>query len=506
MTINWISLSRLFQKAEVSPAEGASVPGVAVEGLTDDSRQVTRGACFVAVSGTVRDGATFIDAAIEAGACAIVVDADSQTAIRDGVAVVRVANAREALAKLAAAYYGLRGGEAFLPLVGVTGTNGKTTVTWLIRSILRAAGHRPALLGTIEYDLLRGQSAAPLTTPGAIALCQHLATARDAGASHAVFEVSSHALEQRRCDGLTFAAGVFTNLTQDHLDYHQTMEAYAAAKRRLFEMLSPTAHAVINADDAHAAYFAGASGAPVTMFGIQSKSADVRCDIARMDRSGMTLSVLCRSASYEIRSPLVGKHNASNLLAAAATAEALGVSVDAIRTGLESVSGVRGRLERVEPDGWPFSVMVDYAHTDDALRNVLTAIRPLTPGRVICVFGCGGDRDRTKRPRMAAVVGDLADVAVVTSDNSRMEDPEEIIREILPGFPRGKGCRVVVESDRREAIGLAIAEARAGDSVLIAGKGHEDYQLVGGRVLHFDDVEEARVALAAAKAEVAAVR
>jgi len=492
-TTTW-KLCELFDRAGATTVDGTVVPPVQITSLTDDSRRVARASCFVAVPGSVSDGARFIDAALAAGAAAVVVGPGVSAA--GAAAVVRVTDPREALAKLAAAYYGLRGGDVTPPkLIGVTGTNGKTTVTWLLRAILQAAGQKAALLGTVEYDLVGARCSAPLTTPGAMALCRHLAAARDAGASHAVFEVSSHALDQRRCDGLTFAAGVFTNVTGDHLDYHKTMGAYSSAKRRLFEMLPHDAVAAINADDPLGASFVGASTAPVVTFGIDEKSADVQADIVQMDRRGTRLVVHSRKNRYELRTSLVGKHNVSNLLAAAATAEALGVASHAIRDGLEHVSGVPGRLQRVESDGSPFSVLVDYAHTDDALRNVLRAMRPLTTGRLICVFGCGGDRDRTKRPRMAAAVGELADAAFVTSDNPRTEDANEIIRQILPGFAGRHRCRVAVNADRRAAIFAAVAEARPGDTILIAGKGHETYQLVGDRVLPFDDVSVARAAL-----------
>ncbi len=486
-------LSELLSKADVRLLGSTAIPDISVSFLTDDSRKVRPGACFVAVPGTHANGAAFAEQARANGAVAIIGGYD----LPDGnIATVRVADPRRALARLAAAWHGLRGNETkSLTLVGVTGTNGKTTVTWLLRSILRAAGLKPALLGTVEYDLIAQKRSAPLTTPGALDLCESLALARDAGADFAVFEVSSHALDQGRCDGLGFAAGVFTNLTGDHLDYHKTMDEYAKAKKLLIQMLPPDAIAVINADDPRGGEFAAASNAPVLTFGIESPLADVRGELSLPDRTGTSFVLQSKSLRLPIRLPLIGKHNTSNALAAAATAIGLGIPQDAIRKGLESVRGVPGRLQRVEPDGWPFSVLVDYAHTDDALRNVLSALRPLTPGRLICVFGCGGDRDRGKRPRMAAVVSELADMAFVTSDNPRSESPDSIVREILAGFPRNSGCRVEAVIDRRAAIVAAIDAARDGDTILIAGKGHEDYQLVGDRVLPFDDVKIAREAL-----------
>jgi UDP-N-acetylmuramoyl-L-alanyl-D-glutamate--2,6-diaminopimelate ligase len=481
----------LFARAGVFASDSGKIPTVPISSLIDDSRSVHPGACFVAVRGVGHDGHDYVPAAVASGAAAIVVDRDGPAP--SGVAVVRVADTRSALAKLAPAFYGLLGGvEPTLRIIGVTGTNGKTTVVWLLRSILQAAHHRTAMLGTVEYDLVGKRRPSPLTTPGSIELCRNLASARDAGATHAVLEVSSHALDQRRCDGLTFAAGVFTNLTGDHLDYHRTMDAYFSAKRRLFEMLAPSAVAVVNVDDPMGALLARGTTARVVTYGIDSPSAQVRADIEGMDRCGTEYLLRGRALELSIRTPLIGRHNVLNALAAAATAAAIGVPPEAIRSGLEHVSGVPGRLQRAEPPGWPYSVFIDYAHTDDALGNVLRTLRPLTTGTLRCVFGCGGDRDRTKRPRMAAVVGKLADVAYVTSDNPRTEEPHTIIDEILHGFSPSHACRIVVDVDRKRAIEAALVDSEAGDTVLIAGKGHETYQLLGERVLPFDDLEVAR--------------
>ncbi len=485
------TLPELFARAGVFASDSGKIPTVPISSLIDDSRSVHPGACFVAVRGVGHDGHDYVPAAVASGAAAIVVDRDGPAP--SGVAVVRVADTRSALAKLAPAFYGLLGGvEPTLRIIGVTGTNGKTTVVWLLRSILQAAHHRTAMLGTVEYDLVGKRRPSPLTTPGSIELCRNLASARDAGATHAVLEVSSHALDQRRCDGLTFAAGVFTNLTGDHLDYHRTMDAYFSAKRRLFEMLAPSAVAVVNVDDPMGALLARGTTARVVTYGIDSPSAQVRADIEGMDRCGTEYLLRGRALELSIRTPLIGRHNVLNALAAAATAAAIGVPPEAIRSGLEHVSGVPGRLQRAEPPGWPYSVFIDYAHTDDALGNVLRTLRPLTTGTLRCVFGCGGDRDRTKRPRMAAVVGKLADVAYVTSDNPRTEEPHTIIDEILHGFSPSHACRIVVDVDRKRAIEAALVDSEAGDTVLIAGKGHETYQLLGERVLPFDDLEVAR--------------
>jgi len=481
----------LANRAGLGGHSDASLASVMITALADDSRRVVPGACFVAVRGAKSDGHRFLRSAVEAGASLLVVE--PQADVPRGVPVLRVADSRSVLAKLASAFFGLRGGQGRCPtLIAVTGTNGKTTVAWILRSILAAANHRPALLGTVEYDVIGERWPAPLTTPGAIDLASLLATARDAGADFAVLEASSHALDQRRTDGLEFSAGVFTNLTGEHLDYHGTMAAYREAKRRLFAGLSAGATAVINRDDPTGAGMAAGLRADVVYYGLRSAGLDVTADLESTTPAGSTFVLRARTFETSMHSRLIGRHNVENVLAAAAAAECLGVAPAAIRLGVERLAGAPGRLQPVHPPDWPFSVLVDYAHTDDALRNALQAVRSLTTGRVICVFGCGGDRDRAKRPRMAAVVDELADVAFVTSDNPRTEDPGAIIADILTGFPAAPRCRPTIEPDRRRAIEAALTEAASGDAVLIAGKGHETYQLVGDRALHFDDAEVAR--------------
>ncbi len=484
-------LADLIANAEIKTCNRGSIPDVAVTSITDDSRRVSQGCCFVAVRGEHHDGHQFVQAAARAGAAVVLVE--REVTPPSSTPVLRVADTHQALARLAAAFHDLRGGSACgLKLIGITGTNGKSTVAWMLRSILRAANQPCALIGTIEYDLITQRRPAPLTTPGAPALCELLAGARDAGAAWLLLEVSSHALDQRRCDGLAFAAGVFTNLSGDHLDYHGNMEAYFAAKRRLFDLLEAGAPAVVNRDDERGDWLATSLPAPIVGFGLDANEVDVRATVRSMTRRGSEVTFIGRSFETALHLSLIGRHNVGNALAAAATAEALGIESEAIRDGLRLLTGVPGRLQRVEPEGWPFGVLVDYAHTDAALNNVLACLRPLTAGRLICVFGCGGDRDRTKRPRMAASVDRYADLAWVTSDNPRTEDPEAILGDIIPGFGPRPNCRIRVEVDRRRAIEAAIAQAREGDTVLIAGKGHEDYQLIGDKVLHFDDVEIAR--------------
>ena len=491
---NW-TLRGLFGVAGVPVLRPEVLPDLPISALADDSRRVSPGCCYVAIKGTRYDGHDFVGAAVEGGAVAVL--AEEAVALPDSVVAVRVPNARHAVARLAAAFYGVnhsRNGRR-LRLIGVTGTNGKSTVIRILQSILRTARHRTAAVGTLGYDLLESSVPAPLTTPPPIDLCAYLSRAMDAGASYAVLEVSSHALDQHRCAGLVFDAAVFTNLTGDHFDYHRTRAAYLQAKKRLFDQLDPGAVAIVNDDDPATAEMVADCRAPVIRYGISNPHLDATAEIRAMSLSGSELEMRISGSSISVSSHLIGRHNASNLLAAAAAAHKLGVPAGDIAEGIECMGTVHGRLERVEQEGFPISVLIDYAHTDDALDNALSTLKPLTIGRLICVFGCGGDRDRTKRPRMGAVVGRLADVAVVTSDNPRTEDPSVIIQEILPGFEGHPDCVTYVEPDRRAAIRHAIAMAEAGDTVLIAGKGHEDYQILGHRRIHFDDTEQAVEAL-----------
>jgi UDP-N-acetylmuramoyl-L-alanyl-D-glutamate--2,6-diaminopimelate ligase len=491
------SLADLLNRAGVSPEGGGVFSDVEIVSLTDDSRVVGQGDLFVAVRGGSVDGHRFVESAAAAGAAAVVVEGGRRFSLPADCRVIRVDDSREALARLVSAFYGLRPSFACpLHLIGITGTNGKTTVSWMLRSILSAAGFRAALIGTVEYDLCRERIRAPLTTPGAIDLCRHLKHAAVGGATHAILEVSSHALDQRRTDGLSFNVAAFTNFSGDHLDYHGTSEAYLAAKRRLFESLDERAVAIVNADDPAGREMAGVTAARIIRYGMGASMADVRARIVSVERRGCEFVLYGSGPELPVRCPLAGRHNVANALAAAAIALSLGIDGDAIRQGIEDLPNVPGRLERVSGDTCAYDVYVDYAHTDDALDNVLSVLRPLTKRRLICVFGCGGDRDRSKRPRMAAAVARYADVACVTSDNPRTENPEAIIKQILPGFVGGARCVVQVDVDRRRAIEAAIESAGAGDTVLIAGKGHEDYQLVGAQVLHFDDREVARECLA----------
>jgi len=468
---------------------GVEVAGDAeVRRVVEDSRRAQDGDCFVAVRGTATDGHRYIAQAVAAGCTAVV--CEDPTAVPPGTARAVVADTRRAIGPLAQAALGWPSRR--LRVVGVTGTNGKTTFTYLLREILAAVGRRVGLFGTVVYDTTARTARARTTTPGAVELAELMAEAAAAGATDLLMEVSSHALDQRRTDGIELAVGVFTNLTLDHLDYHGTMEDYAAAKRRLFESLRPGATAVLNRDDPHSEEMASAAGEGTAKlwYGL-SPAADLYAQVRAVDLSGSRFVINWAGRSAEVATALVGRHNVLNCLAAAAAAVALGVELEVIASALGRVSCVPGRLQRV-PAEVPFHVLVDYAHTDDALKNVLSALAPIKgDGRLILVFGCGGDRDRTKRPRMAAVAEGYADHIFVTSDNPRSEEPMAIIEEILTGFSALGRSKLRVEPDRRKAIAAALDAARPGDVVLIAGKGHEDYQIIGSRRVHFDDLQTA---------------
>jgi len=466
-----------------------------VSRVTDDSRRCREGDCFVAVRGTAVDGHRFIADAIDAGASAIVCENASDIPPSDAaVAVAVVRKTRRAAGPLAQAMLGWPARK--LTCIGITGTNGKTTVAHLTRSVLGRTGCDAGLLGTIQYETGERTAPARTTTPGAIELATMCAEMVAAGRTHLVMEVSSHALHQGRTAGIDFAAGVFTNLTGDHLDYHRTMKRYLAAKRKLFKQLPPDASAVINRDDPAAEEMIRATVAKPITYGL-NPLADVRARIGAIDATGTKFDLIYDGSETPVSIGLIGRHNVYNVLAAASACLAVGLQPGQIAEALGEVPAVPGRLQRVECDTG-FDVFVDYAHTDDALSNVLKALRPIVRGRLIVVFGCGGDRDRSKRPRMAGVAEQLADVVVVTSDNPRGEDPDAIIGEILAGFSDLGRSKTQVQGDRRAAIRLAIESARPGDVVLIAGKGHETYQIIGSRRTDFDDVAVAAEEIRAA--------
>jgi UDP-N-acetylmuramoyl-L-alanyl-D-glutamate--2,6-diaminopimelate ligase len=461
-------------------------------GVVYDSRAVTRGSVFVALQGLRADGAAFAPQAIAAGATAIVAGMDVPAV--PGAAWVPVSDPRLALALLAAEFNGHP--SRAMRVVGVTGTNGKTTTAYLVRAILEAAGIKSGLMGTVAYCIGDRTIEASRTTPEAPDVQGFLREMVDEACGACVMEVSSHALALRRVDGLHFAAGVFTNLTRDHLDFHGNMESYFAAKRRLFEMLPPGAPAVVNLDDPRGAALVEASGTPVT-YAI-GKAADVTPGPLSFSLRGLAFDVRTPQGSVHVQSPLVGRPNVYNILAAAGVTAAIGIPLDAIEKGMARLAGVPGRFEVVSQPKDDITVVVDYAHTDDALRNLLETARPMATRRLITVFGAGGERDRTKRPLMGMVAARLSDVVMITSDNPRGEDPLQIIEEVKRGAEpetRQSGARVVTVVDRGEAIRQAVAEAAPGDVVLIAGKGHEKYQAIGGAVHPFDDVAVARAAL-----------
>ena len=465
-----------------------------VTGIAYDSRAVQPGHVFVGLRGQHADGASFARHAVERGAIAVVSEQPAPSGT--GAAWVNVSDARLALACLAAAFY--RHPSREIQVVGITGTNGKTTTAYLLAGIFEAVGIRCGLLGTVAYRTGAEVREATRTTPEAPDLQALLREMADSGCGACAMEVSSHALSLRRVDDITFAAGIFTNLTRDHLDFHADMDNYFQAKRRLLTMLPRDAPSVLNVDDPRGSALVEAGGRPMT-FAI-NRPADITPGPLSFSLEGLVFDIRTPRGTVRVKSTLVGRPNVYNILAAVATATALGLPFDAVERGLEAVTGVPGRFQIVSRPADEVTVVVDYAHTDDALRNLLETARPLARGRVMTVFGCGGDRDRTKRPLMGAVAGRLSDLVVVTSDNPRSEDPDRIIEEILRGLTadaiREGAPRVLTIADRRAAIVKAIELARPGDLVLIAGKGHEKYQVVGAQVLPFDDVTVAREALA----------
>ena len=483
------------------PALDPAAGGRTVSSIAYDSRKVRSGSVFVALKGLQTDGTAYARDAIGKGAVAAVSEAASPADLK--VIWIQVPDARMALAALSAIFY--KDPSESLKLVGITGTNGKTTTSYLVAAVFEAAGIPCGRIGTIGYRIGRREMEAERTTPEAPELQSMLRDMVAQGCGACVMEVSSHALALRRVDYLRFAAGVFTNLTRDHLDFHRNMEDYFAAKRRLFELLPDGAVAVLNLDDRRGPELARQVRRPVT-YAIDT-AADIRPENLSSSLDGVTFDVELPTGTLHIRSRLVGRANTYNILATVAVATALELPAAAIVRGIADLAAVPGRFQMVSDPRDDVRVVVDYAHTDDALKNLLETARPLAAGRIITVFGCGGDRDRSKRPLMGAVAARLSDVVIVTSDNPRSEAPGDIIEQIKRGIispeprpgtrPRGgqKDVRCLAIADRKDAIERAVREALPGDLVLIAGKGHEKYQVIGDRVLPFDDVEVARAAL-----------
>lgn len=490
--MNIVNLQTIAEKLHAELHGGENVE---VSDVTHDSRQVAENSLFVAVRGLTLDGHRFVEDVMRRGAVGIISELDKPANFTG--AWLKVSDARAALANAAAVINGNPSHD--LNLVGITGTNGKTTTTYLIFALCEAGGDRGAMLTTVEYRIGENSEPAIRTTPEASDTNRFLRRAVEAGCRTAVMETSSQAIDLHRCDALRFQVAVFTNLTRDHLDYHLTMENYFAAKRKLFDgSLGETPKSsVINVDDEYGAKLADElkkNNQKVVTYA-QNAAADLTAEnIAVSLIKGTTFRLKTSRGKREVASPLVGKPHVYNMLAATGAALELGYDLDKIVEGLKTCGGAPGRFERVETNG-DYAVVVDYAHSDDALLNTLETARDLTGGRIISVFGCGGDRDKTKRSPMGQVAGQNSDLVIVTSDNPRTENPLQIISEIETGLKK-TNCPYLVISDRREAIQQAIAKAKSNDVVLIAGKGHETYQIIGSDKFHFDDREIAREAMA----------
>lgn len=499
-----VPLASLIADPPVPVQQTAGPTDMAIAAIVEDSRLAGPGCLFVARPGRTADGRRFISAAVEAGAVAVLTDEpggegadDGGVELPAGIVHLTTNDVPAASAHLAERFHGAP--SQALRMIGVTGTNGKTTIATLAHQLLNALDMRCGLMGTVEIDDGRTRAPAALTTPPAFEISATLARMVEHECEACAMEVSSHALDQRRTDGLAFDVAIFTNLTGDHIDYHGSEEAYRSAKARLFETLQPASTAIINLDDPSAPHMidaARAAGAHVLTTSLRDSTANAFAEALNLSATGIEARLAGPWGTIEASLPLVGLHNLANALQALLAAHLVsGADRAALADALDSARSPAGRLEPVTREDEPFTVLVDYAHTDDALDNVCRALRPVVPtgGRLIVVFGCGGDRDRTKRPRMARVACKYGDLVIVTSDNPRTEDPQAIVDEILAGVPVGFPVRSMV--DRQAAIELAVAEARAGDIVLIAGKGHEPYQIIGTVKRDFDDRLIARAAL-----------
>jgi UDP-N-acetylmuramoyl-L-alanyl-D-glutamate--2,6-diaminopimelate ligase len=467
----------------------ASAAEIEIRQVACDSRKVEEGTLFFALHGAKVDGNAFARDAIAKGAVAIASEEKPPSALPEGVPWIRVREARKALAITAANFFG-HPAEG-LQLVAVTGTNGKTTTTSIIDSIIKVSRAKTGLFGTIAYHTPAGDYPAPNTTPESVDLQGFLAETRDAGGRYAVLEASSHALSMDRLWGCHFAAAVFTNLTREHMDYHKTFDDYFAAKRRLFIGTGAGVPevAVINSDDEYGKRLAGFAKTTVT-YGLES-AADITTKKFQLTFSGLSFSAQTPKGKVQISSRLVGRINVYNILAAIGAAQALDLSNEIIEAGIRNLESVSGRFQRIDL-GQPYFVVVDYAHTDDALESLIRTARELNPkGRIITLFGCGGGKDRTKRPVMGEAAGRLSDLTILSNDNPKTEDPLKIISDIVVGLQKTNG-KYMIEPDRERAIALAMDQALPGDIVLLAGKGHENYQILADRTLEFDDREQAR--------------
>ncbi len=482
-----MKLAEFCNYLEGAQYQGPRNFGREITGIACDSRKVAHGNIFVAVPGTRADGHDFIHEALARGAVAVVTEKEVRHP--ESVLHILVPSSAVALARLASGFYGEP--SKGLTIIGITGTNGKTTTAYLLRSILKASAKKVGLLGTIHYQVGDKLISSTHTTPDAIELHRLFREMVDSGTTHVVMEVSSHALTQRRTYGIEFSGAVFTNLTMDHLDYHLNISNYREAKAELFRNLPVEAFAVLNRDDYTSMYLSLQTRARTFWYGLGNGSG-IKAKLIDADLGGMDVKLSRGHEEVTVSTRLIGDHNLCNILVASTAAAALGVSLESVKDGIESLALVPGRLERVATvDG--YSVFVDYAHTPDALESVLAALRPLVKNRLLLVFGCGGDRDRGKRPLMGHVGERFSDFLWVTSDNPRTERPMNIIKDIEKGI---SGGTYRVEPDRRRAIEDAIDEAGDGDLVLIAGKGHEAVQVFSDRVIHFDDREVVREILA----------
>jgi UDP-N-acetylmuramoyl-L-alanyl-D-glutamate--2,6-diaminopimelate ligase len=485
-----VKLRDLLQGTDATVPE--SEQELEIRQVACDSRKVHLLALFFALHGAKADGNEFIRDAVSRGAAAIASEESAPAAVPSSVAWIQVRDARKALAVAAANFFG-HPAEA-LQLVAVTGTNGKTTTTSLIDAIVKASGAKTGLFGTIAYHTPLGEYPAPNTTPESVDLQGFLAEIRDARGKFGVLEASSHSLAMDRLWGCHFAAAVFTNLTREHMDYHKTFDDYFVAKKKLFEGTGAGAPevAVINMDDEYGKRLTGLAKKTVT-YGLEN-GADITTKKFQLTFNGLAFAAQTPNGKVQVASPLVGRINVYNILAAIGAAQALGLSNEVIEAGIRNLESVSGRFQRIDL-GQPYFVVVDYAHTDDALENLIRTARELNPkGRIITLFGCGGGKDRTKRPVMGEVTGRLSDLTILSSDNPRTEDPLKIISDIIVGLQKTPG-KYLIEPDREKAIGVAMDEARPGDIILLAGKGHENYQILADRTLEFDDRDMARRAL-----------
>lgn len=489
-----MKLSRLLRGVKV--IDWHADRSTEISHLTSDSRLVKRGSLFVAVQGVREDGQRYLADARVNGAVAALVQRPPEGDMRDGIPWVQVSDPARSLVESAKSFFGDPSGR--MSVVGVTGTNGKTTFAYLVESLLESAGRPAGVIGTVNHRVRRKSWPSRNTTPGPVELHGMLSDMARMGARICVMEVSSHALDQRRVDGIEFDVAVFTNLSQDHLDYHVDMESYGKAKRRFFtEVLAASRKkrrtAVLNVDQEFGRALAAEIKFPVIRYGWEQ--GDVRVLQSRSDERGTDAVLLTPEGPMHVHTSLAGRHNVYNILAAAATGLALGLKPEDIRKGIFKLRSVPGRMEKVEQSGK--SVWVDYAHTPEALRHALIVARSVTPGRVTCVFGCGGDRDRGKRPLMGRIASRLSNRLVLTSDNPRSEDPMRILEDIRKGVERDGGIEILTVPDRRQAIVEGIRGCAKGDSVLLAGKGHEDVQILGNKRIQFSDVAVAREALRA---------